>query len=152
MSEDAFEAPPHVAVVVIGGRQFDVSLRLAHDGIEYVGRLWFTETLWDDAGIPDRAAFCGRTPDEALVVARRLTGDELVQRYERALSEKRRFHALRKVTEEMLAKVRYMNQLAASMRAGLLDVDGAAQEIDVTEGQLHEIVDRLRHAAGVELA
>jgi hypothetical protein len=34
--------------------------------------------------------------------------------------------------------------------AGLLDIDGAAQEIDVTEKQLHTMVDRLRIAAGVE--
>jgi hypothetical protein len=36
------------------------------------------------------------------------------------------------------------------MRAGLLDVDGAAGEIDLTEKQLHELVDRLRSFAGVE--
>jgi hypothetical protein len=36
------------------------------------------------------------------------------------------------------------------MRGGLLDVEGAAQEIDLTEGQLHELIDRLRTLAGVE--
>jgi len=50
----------------------------------------------------------------------------------------------------MLSKIRYLNQVAISMRAGLLDVDGAAQEIALTERQLHEIVDRLRALAGVE--
>jgi hypothetical protein len=50
----------------------------------------------------------------------------------------------------MLAKIRYMNQLSISMRAGLLDMEGAAQEIEGAERQLHELVDRLRDAAGVE--
>ena len=57
---------------------------------------------------------------------------------------------LRKVTEEILAKVRYLNQLSVSMRAGLIDLEGAAQEIDYTEQQMHQLVRRLRAAAGVE--
>jgi hypothetical protein len=145
-----FDQPPHVATVVIDGRRFDVTLRLGHDGIEYVGRLWFAEDSWDDGGIPDRAAFCGRTPEDALTLAMKLTPDELTVRYQRALSEKRRFRSLRKVTDEILAKIRYMNQLSISMRAGLLDIEGAAQEIEITEQHLHEIVGRLRDAAGVE--
>jgi hypothetical protein len=50
----------------------------------------------------------------------------------------------------VLAKIRYLNQVAISMRAGLLDVDGAAQEIDLTEKQLHTLIDRLAAYAGVE--
>jgi hypothetical protein len=145
-----FDQPPHVADITVDDKDIDVTLRVAHDGIEYVGRLWFTETSWDDAGIPDRAAFCGRTPDDALVLAQKLTPEDLVHRYHRAVAEKRRFHALRKVTDEMLAKIRYMNQLSISIRAGLLDLDGAAQEIDMAERQLHEMVGRLRHVAGLE--
>ena len=79
-----------------------------------------------------------------------LTPAQLVARYRRALSEKRRFSNLRKATVEVLAKIRYLNQVSISMRAGLLDVDGAAREIDATEQQLHELVDRLRNLAGVE--
>ena len=82
--------------------------------------------------------------------AQALTSDDFVQRYRRALSEKRRFHGLRKATDEVLAKIRYLNQVAISMRAGLLDVDGAAQEIDLTEKQLHDLVAQLRVHAGVE--
>jgi hypothetical protein len=36
------------------------------------------------------------------------------------------------------------------MRAGLLDEEGAAQEIELTERQLHECIDRLREDAGAE--
>jgi hypothetical protein len=66
------------------------------------------------------------------------------------LAEKRRYHKLRRVTEDMLVKVRFMNQLAISMRAGLLDAEGAAQEIELTERQLHDLVNVLRDAAGLE--
>jgi hypothetical protein len=36
------------------------------------------------------------------------------------------------------------------MRAGLLDTDGAAAEIDLTERQLHDIIEKLKVFAGVE--
>ena len=62
----------------------------------------------------------------------------------------RRYHGLRRLTEEILTKIRYLNQVAISMRAGLLDAEGAAQEIDLTEKQLHDLVNRLRQAAGSE--
>jgi hypothetical protein len=145
-----FDQPPHVSAITVDGKEIDVTLRVAHDGIEYVGRLWFTETAWDDAGLPDRAAFCGRTPEDALAMAHKLSAEDFVHRYHRAVAEKRRFHALRKVTDEMLAKIRYMNQLSISIRAGLLDLDGVAQEIEMAERQLHELVNRLRDVAGLE--
>jgi hypothetical protein len=142
---------PHVGTVDVDGRRFNVSVRIIYDGIEYVGRLWFAEEGWDeDDGLPDRGALPGRTPDEVVALARRLRPDELANRYRRALAEKRRFKGLRRVTDDILVKIRYLNQVAISMRAGLLDVDGAAQEIDATERQLHELIDRLRESAGVE--
>ncbi|MBX7120021.1 MAG: hypothetical protein K1X31_13595 [Gemmatimonadaceae bacterium] len=141
---------PHVGIIEHGGRRFSVSLRIAWDGIEYVGRLWFADEAWDDLGIPDRGAFPGKSRDECLTMARGLTEPDLVKRYKRALAEKRRYKGLRKHTEEILAKIRYLNQVAVSMRAGLLDVDGAAQEIDLTEQQLHTLIDQLGTHAGVE--
>jgi hypothetical protein len=141
---------PHVATIEVDGRELNVSVRIVYDGVEYVGRLWFGETQWDDEGLPDRGAIPGRTKEEVIAGARRLNEQELVLRYRRALSERRRFHGLRRVTDEILAKIRYLNQVAISMRAGLLDVDGAAQEIDLTERQLHELVSGLRKNAGVE--
>ena len=36
------------------------------------------------------------------------------------------------------------------MRAGLLDKDGAAQELELTEKQLYELIERLKTSAGVE--
>lgn len=141
---------PHIATIERDGRRYNVSLRVVFDGIEYVGRLWFADEAWDDLGIPDRGAFPGRTQQESIALARRLTPDELARRHRRAIAEKRRFHGLRRTTDEVLAKIRYLNQLAISMRAGLLDMDGAAQEIDLTEKQLHALIDRLAEHAGVE--
>ena len=141
---------PHIATIESEGRRYNVSVRVVFDGVEFVGRLWFADESWDDLGLPDRGAFPGRTKEESIALARRLTTEELVRRHRRALAEKRRFHGLRKATDEVLAKIRYLNQVAISMRAGLLDVDGAAQEIDLTEKQLHTLIDRLATFAGIE--
>lgn len=141
---------PHIATLEYDTRRFDVTCRVAFDGIEYVGRLWFADESWDDGGLPDRGALPGRTREEVLILARRLTQQELMLRYRRAVAEKRRFTGLRKATDDILSKIRYLNQVAISMRAGLLDSEGAAAEIDLTEIQLHEIVERLKLHAGVE--
>jgi hypothetical protein len=133
-------AQPHIATLDYDGRRFNVTCRIVFDGIEYVGRLWFTDEAWDDAGLPDRGALPGRTREESLVLARRLTQQDILLRYRRALAEKRRFVGLRKATDEILG----------SMRAGLLDAEGAAGEIDLTERQLHDIIERLRSFAGIE--
>ena len=141
---------PHIATIESDGRRCRVSCRVGFDGLEYVGRLWFADASSDDAGIPDRGALPGRTKDEVLALASRFTVDELVRRHHRALSEKRRYHELRRTTDEILAKIRYLNQVAISIRAGLLDVEGATQKIDLTEQQLHALIDRLAPSAGVE--
>ena len=141
---------PHIATLEYDGRRFNVTCRISFDGIEYVGHLWFADEAWDDSGVPDRGSLPGRTREETLTLARRLTPQELMLRYRRALAEKRRFTGLRKATEDILEKIRYLNQVAISMRAGLLDSDGAAAEIELTERQLHEIVEKLKVFAGIE--
>jgi hypothetical protein len=141
---------PHIGTFEYEGRHFNVSCRIAFDGIEYVGRLWFSDDEWDDAGLTDRGSIPGRTRDEVITVAKRLSPQDLILRYRRAQGDKRRYVGLRRITDEILNKIRYLNQVAISMRAGLLDMEGAAGEIDLTEKQLHECIDRLRHYAGVE--
>lgn len=141
---------PHLTTIDTDGRRYNVSLRIVFDGIEFIGRLWFADEAWEDLGTPDRGAFPGRSRDEVIAAAKRLSHDELRARHKRALSEKRRFIGLRKHTDDILAKIRYLNQVAVSMRAGLLDVEGAAQEIDLTQKQLHKLIDDLGHFAGRE--
>ncbi len=142
---------PYVATLEHLGRRYTVNCRVTFDGIEYVGRLWFSEEEWDDVGLPDRAAIPGRSREEVLDLARRLTPEELGRRHRRALAEKRRFVKLRRVTDDILTKIRYMNQIAVSMREGWIDEDGATQEIDLTEQQLHDLIDKLRDLAGLNL-
>ena len=139
-----------LSTLEIDERQVRVSLHTTHDGIEFVGRLWFAESIWKNSGIPDRGVFPGRTESEVLALAERLRPDELIQRYRRANAEKRRYHGLRRLTMELLSKIRYLNQVALSMRSGLLDQDAAAHEMQLTEQQLMELVKQARVMAGVE--
>jgi hypothetical protein len=142
---------PHVTTLEIDDRRYNVSVEVVHDGIEYVGRLRFTDEAWaEDEGVRDHGALPGRRVEEVLAHAQALSDDELVQRYRRAMREKRRFHGLRAATREILGSVRHLNTVATSMRAGLLDVEEAAAEIDLTERKLHQMIDRLRTVAGVE--
>ena len=141
---------PHIATIEHDGRQLDVTCRIAFDGIEYVGRLWFADARLAESGLMDRGGLPGRSREEVVALAQRLTPPELALRYRRAVAERRRFFDLRRVTDEILTRIRYMNQISISMRAGLLDREGAAQEIELTQRQLHEQVDQLRDAAGIE--
>ncbi len=141
---------PHIATLDYEGRRYNVTCRVVFDGIEYVGRLWFADDSWNDTGLPDRGAIPGRTRDDVLALARRLTPQDMLLRYRRAVAEKRRFTGLRKATDDILGKIRYLNQVAISMRAGLLDAEGAAAEIELTERQLHEVVQKLKGFAGIE--
>lgn len=139
-----------LSTVDIDERQVRVSLHIVHDGVEFVGRLWFAESTWTNSGIPDRGVFPGRTEGEVLALAHRLRPDELIQRYRRANAEKRRFHGLRRLTMEVLSKIRYLNQVAVSMRSGLLDRDAATQEMLLTEEQMVDLVRQARMLAGIE--
>lgn len=139
-----------ITTLTVDDREVRVTLHTAHDGIEFVGRLFFAEQGWTNSGIPDRANLPGRSIDDVVALARDLRPEELAQRYRRANAEKRRFHGLRQLTLEMLSKVRYMNQVGVSMRSHLLDPDAAHQELELTEKQMMELVRQMKHLAGVE--
>jgi hypothetical protein len=125
-------------------------LRIVFDGVEYVGRLWFADESWEDRELPDRGPFSGRSPEEVLAAAKRLTNEELRKRYSRAIAEKRRFLGLRRVTEQMLARIRYLNTLSLSIRGGKVEESDGQKEIDAVVAQLHEMVDSLSKVAGME--
>jgi len=141
---------PPIATIDQQGRRYVITCRIGFDGVEYVGRLWFAPEDGSEPAMPDRAAVPGRMRDEVLSFAQRFTPQELVIRHRRALAEKRRYLSLRRATDEIIAKVRYMNQLALSMKAGVIDPDGAAQEMLLTEQQIIDVVVRLKDYAGVE--
>lgn len=139
-----------IGTVDVDGKTYNVSLRLAYDGIEYIGRLWFAEATSDTMGIPDHGAVPGRTVEEAVELARRLTPDDLRRRCHRALAEKRRYIRLRRATEDIIVNIKYMNRVAVNMRLGMLDADGASQELELIRRQIEEIVKTLPSHAGVE--
>ena len=142
--------PTPLTTIDVDGRAVRVTLHTAHDGIELVGRKFFAEQGWTDNGIPDRGVLPGRTQHAVEQLAHSLRVEELVQRYRRANAEKRRFHGLRQITMEMLAKVRYMNRVAVSVRTGLLDGEAAKQEMALTEEEMQALVRQMRHLAGIE--
>jgi hypothetical protein len=138
-----------VGTVELDGRGYNVNVSVENDGVEHVGFLWFSDTEWDDEGVRDHGAIPGRSAEEVLQLARGLSETDLALRFRRAQADQRRYHGLRKLTEQVLDHIRHLNKVATSMRAGLLDVNEAAREIDSTEKQLHTMIDQLRHFAGV---
>jgi hypothetical protein len=141
---------PHIATTEMDGRRFHAILRIVFDGVEYVGRLWFADESWQDRELPDRGPFSGRAPEDVLAAAKRLTDDELRSRYRRALNEKRKFLGLRRVTEQILSRIRYLNTLAVSMRTGKIEESDGLKEIEASIQQLHELIDSLGAVAGIE--
>ena len=47
-------------------------------------------------------------------------------------------------------KIKYMNRVSINMRKGLLDAEGARQEIELIQRQLHDMIDRMPGQAGIE--
>jgi hypothetical protein len=142
--------PPPIATIEHQGRRYAVTCRIGFDGVEYIGRLYFGPEDGSEPPMPDRAAVPGRTRDEVLSIAQRLSPQELTVRHRRALAEKRRYLSLRRATDDIIAKIRYMNQLALSMKAGVIDPEGAAHEMLLTEQQIIDVVVKLKDYAGLE--
>ena len=139
----------HLTTIEMDGKSCDVSVRIAYDGIEYIGRLFFADPETGE-GIPDHGAIPGRTVEEAVEFARRLTLEDFTRRYHRARADKRRYTSLRRATDEMLMKIKYMNRVSINMQNGLLDAEGARQEIELIQKQLHDMIDRMPGHAGTE--
>lgn len=137
----------HLGTLRVEGGVHNVTLRIAYDGVEYLGRIWFADSVRDVEGIPDYGVIPGRTTDDVIAAARQLTAEDLTRRFHRAHAEKRRHIRLRRSVEEILAKVKYMNRVAISMRGGMLDAEAAEQELDLVTEQIQEIVGRLKEVA-----
>lgn len=135
--------------ITVDDEKYYVSLRVGYDGIEYVGRLVFTQasteiSYQDHGGVP------GETVADAVHRAKDFSDGQLRQRCHRALSEKRRFGKLRRATDELIEKIKYLNRVAIGLDKGLLDSEGGKTELDQTQAELVQIVSNLRRYAGVE--
>jgi hypothetical protein len=138
-----------IRTINIDGQKYYVSLRVGYDGVEYIGRLMFTDAsteifYQDHGGVP------GISVLDAVRKAKEFSESQLQQRCHRALSEKRRFGKLRRATDEMIEKIKYLNRVAVGLEKGTIDREGGNQELDTVQGQLLDIVRKLRMHAGVE--
>jgi hypothetical protein len=123
MTSDSGVTQHAISSITVDGKEYKVALRLAYDGVEYI---------------------------EAVEVARKLTPQDLERRCHRALADKRRYIRLRRATEEIITKIKYMNRVAVTMRHGMLDSEGASQELELIQKQIEEIVKTLPFHAGIE--
>src|SRR5258706_13603015 len=80
MTSDSGVTQHAISSITVDGKEYRVALRLAYDGVEYIGRLWFSDPNSDQMGIPDHGAVPGRTIAEAVEVARKLTPQDLERR------------------------------------------------------------------------
>lgn len=145
-----FRPEHHLATIDADGALCDVIVRFSYDGLEHIGRLWFAGPAVNEKAIPDHGGIPGRTVEEAIQLAERFTTDDLLRRFYRARAEKRKYLQLRRSTEQFLDKVKYLNRVALSIKGGMLDEEGARQEIELIRRQMHDLVDLLPSLAGVE--
>ncbi|MGI9090063.1 MAG: hypothetical protein ACR2GG_03035 [Gemmatimonadaceae bacterium] len=145
-----FRAEHHLATIDADGDLCDVIVRFSYDGLEHIGRLWFAGPAVNEKPIPDHGAIPGRTMEEAIQLAERFTTDDLLRRFYRARAEKRKYLQLRRATEQFLDEVKYLNRVTLSIKGGMLDEEGAKQEVELIKRQMHELVDKLPPLAGVE--
>ena len=149
MSPSSASTDHQIRAINLDGRKYFVCLRVGYDGIEHVGRLRFTDAE-TEITYQDHAAIPGISALDAVRKAKELTPKEVEARCHRALAEKRRFGKLRKATDQMIDKIKYLNRVAIDLEKGKLDRDGGQQELDIVQEQLIEIVRTLRLHAGVE--
>lgn len=138
-----------IRTISIDGQKYFVCLRVGFDGVEYVGRLRFTDAM-TEITYQDHGAVPGVSVLDAVRKAKEFSPTEIEQRCYRALAEKRRFGKLRSATDKMIDKIKYLNRIAIDLEQGRLDRDGGQQELEDVQGQLLEIVKSLRQHAGVE--
>ena len=115
--------------VNVAGLQWRVMLRLRlEDDAWWRGRLWFSE----DGGteVWDKEELFAPTPEDLLRHARSLGTDELIRRFSYSYDERRRYFALRALTDDLLDKARALNRLAVRAAAGELGPERAKAELD----------------------
>jgi hypothetical protein len=138
-----------IRTITVDGQKYVVSLRVAYDGVEYLGRLRFTDAV-TEITYQDHGTIPGSSALDAVRKANEFSAMEVEQRCYRALSEKRRFSKLRSATDEMINKIKHLNRVAIGLEKGMIDPAGGKQELDLVQSQLLDIVKTLRLHAGVE--
>jgi hypothetical protein len=146
------QSPPsshEIRTITVDGQEYHVSLRVNHDGVEYLGRLQFTDDA-SEITYQDHGTVPGSTALDAIKKALAFSANEMERRCHRALSEKRRFRKLRGATDEIINKIRHLNRVAIGLEKGMIDPAVGKPELDQVQGELLDIVKTLRQYAGVE--
>jgi hypothetical protein len=150
MGPSAASSEHEIRVITVDGHTYRTTLRVGFDGVEYIGRLWFIDTVDSELAFLDHGAIPASTVEQAVRKARDFTDGELEHRCHRALGEKRRFGKLRRATDEMINQIKYLNRVVISLQSGMLDREGGQQEIQQIQNQILAIVRSLPIHAGVE--
>lgn len=149
MPQTTASSDHQIRTITIDGQKFFVSLRVGYDGVEYIGRLLFTEASTEIA-YQDHGGVPGTSVADTVRRAEEFSQTELEQRCHRALAEKRRFGKLRRATDAMIDKIRHLNRLAVGLEKGIVDPASGKLELDKAQADLLDIVQSLRFHAGVE--
>jgi hypothetical protein len=149
MSPSTASTDHQIRTIDVDGQKYFVSLRVGYDGVEYIGRLMFTEAS-TEISYQDHGSVPGTSVQDAVRKTQAFSEGDLIQRCYRALSEKRRFGKLRRATDQMIDKIRYLNRVAISLEKGLVDRESGNAELNQAQSELLEIVRSLRLHAGVE--
>jgi hypothetical protein len=139
-----------IRLIALDGQIYRAVLRVGFDGIEHIGKLWFIDEADSTHAFLDHGSVPGPTIEDAVRRAREFSQAELEHRCHRALGEKRRFGKLRRATDEMIHKIKYLNRVVIDLQTGVLDREGGQQEIQQIQNQILAIVRRLPIHAGVE--
>ena len=109
----AFSEHP-IRTITLDGEKYSIVLRVGYDGVEYLGRLRFTEAT-TGVTYQDHGTIPGISVLDAVRRAKEFSEGDMSQRCHRALSEKRRFSKLRNTTDEMINKIKYLNRVAIGL-------------------------------------
>jgi hypothetical protein len=150
MSQESSATEHSIGKITAGGKEYSVSLRVGYDGVEHIGRLQFAEASNPDVIYQDHGAIPGTTVAEATWKAKELSDKDLEHRLHRAMSERRRFGKLREATNDMIERIRDLNEVVINLQTGGRDRDEGNKEIEKIQGDLMKIVRSFRQHAGVE--
>src|SRR3954465_15936037 len=103
-----------IRTINIDGQKYYVSLRVGDDGVEYIGRLMFTDAsteifYQDHGGVP------GISVLDAVRKAKEFSESQLQQRAPRRVAEKRPFGKPRPPTDEIIEKIKVRNRVGCAL-------------------------------------
>jgi len=138
-----------VGYVYVGALKWRVMLRLHADLDGWRGRLRFSGS--DGTEVWDGDELLGRSPEALLQQARSLPAEDLIRRFRASYGERRRYFALRAVTDDLIERVRALNRVAVRAATHELEGSRAVREIAALQERMHFLIDGMGDVAGQEV-